>query len=232
MGSKNGKIGIFERRLEGPGCTGRRRIGDDASVDTIRAMSGTADEMFCAQSRKLGARDHDFPYLPGDSGKKRFRRAVSEKLAVRQYGDLRRNGFHVGNDVSRENHEAFPGKFGEEIAETNAFLGVEASRGLVDNQELWIVQQGLRDAHALAHSAGVAAKGPFRCVREINKRNQLGNAPASVCGRNAFDRGEVVKELDRVEIRINAEVLRQIAERGTKRVRMLRNVRIIPEDTA
>ena len=71
---------------------------------------------------------------------------------MRKDRDARSNSLDVGDDVGRENDDTLAGKLGEEIAEADALFRVEAGSGLVDDEELWVVEKSLRDSDALAHA--------------------------------------------------------------------------------
>ena len=83
---------------------------------------------------------------------------MSEQLTLREYSDIRRDGFDVRNDVSRKDDDAFAGKFGEEIAKTDAFFRIEARSGFIHDEELRIVEECLGDADALTHAPRIAAE--------------------------------------------------------------------------
>lgn len=232
MRGEDGEIGVFERRLERASGCGWGSVRNDAGVHALAAMGGAADEMACTKSGKFGARDDDFPNFSSDLREKGFGSAVSEKLAVGKDGDIGGDGFHVGDDVRRENDDALAGKFGEKISEANALLGIKAGGGFIDDEELRIVEERLRDADALAHASGVAAERALGGVGEIYEREQFGDAPAGGRRGDAFYSGEIVEEFDGAEIGIDAEVLRKIAEDGAEYVGIAGDVGVVPEYAA
>ena len=121
-------------------------------------MGRAADECFSAKRWELGAGDDNLPDFSCDLREKSFRRAVSEELTVSENGDIGGHGFDVGDDVRRENDNALTGKFREKIAKAHAFFGIEAGGGLVNDEQLRIVEERLGDADALAHAAGISAE--------------------------------------------------------------------------
>ena len=201
-------------------------------MNTIAAMGGTANEVASAKSGKLRAGDNDFPNFSCDLREESFGSAVREKLAVGEDGDTCGHGFHVGDDVRGENNDAFAGKFREKIAEADALFGIETGGGLVDDEELRIVEERLRDADALAHAAGIAAERALGDVSEIYEREEFRDAPAGSGGGDAFHGGEIVEEFDGAKIGVDAEVLRKVAEDGAKSVGIASNVGVVPEDAA
>jgi hypothetical protein len=103
-------------------------------------MRRAADEVFPPKRGKLDAGDDDFPNFSGDLGEKRLWRAVCEKLAMSEDGDVGSHGFDVGDDVRGEDDDALAGKLREKIAKADAFFGIESRGGLIDDEELRIVE--------------------------------------------------------------------------------------------
>src|SRR4029077_18702676 len=111
-------------------------------------------------------------------------------------------------------------------------FGVEAGGGLIHNEELGIVEQRLGDADALAHAAGKAAERAASGVCEIDEIEELADALARGGGVETLDGGEVFEKFERGEIRIDAEILRQIAEDRAEGIGILADVFVIPKDAA
>jgi hypothetical protein len=63
--------------------------------------------------------------------------------------------------VGGKNDDALARKLREKIAVSHPLFGVEACGGFIDNQELQIVEQCLRNAHTLAHAARKSTQGPI-----------------------------------------------------------------------
>ena len=120
-------------------------------------------------------------------------------------------------------------KLGKQVAEPHAFFRVEAGGRLIHNKKLGIVQQGLGDAHALAHATGKSSQRPARGIDQIHQFEQLANALSRARRVQALDGGKVIEEFDRAQIGINSKVLRQIAKHGAQRVRSTLDVRPVPE---
>jgi hypothetical protein len=92
---------------------------------------------------------------------------------ARDERDARGRGFHVGDDVRGEDDDALAGQIREQVAEADALFGIEPGRGLVDDQELRIVEERLRDADALAHAAGKSAERALARIGEVHQHQQL-----------------------------------------------------------
>ncbi len=73
---------------------------------------------------------------------------------------------------------------------------------------------------------------PLAGIRQIHKLQKFRDATTRCRPVQTFDGGEVLKKLDSVKVRVDAKVLRKIAQHGTKRVGILRNVSSIPKHAA
>ena len=81
--------------------------------------------------------------------------------------------------------------------------------------QLRIVEQRLRDARALAHAAGVAGQGPVGRVLQADLGQAL--VDARLGGRQSLDRGQEREELACRQRQVDAEILRQVAQRRAQR---------------
>jgi hypothetical protein len=117
---------------------------------------------------------------------------------VIQDGDVSSHGFHVRNNVRGENDDAFTGKFREQISKTHALLGIEAGGGFIDDQELRIVEQGLRNADALAHAARKFTERTIANVRQIDHGEKFVDAATRRARFKTFDGGEVFQNSNAV----------------------------------
>ena len=86
--------------------------------------------------------------------------------------------------MRRQQHQPLAGELGQQVAKAQALGGVEPDGGLVDDQQLRIAQQRLRDAHALAHAARVAGQ---RAVGDVEQAD-LGEALVDARGDGARGR--------------------------------------------
>ena len=95
-----------------------------------------------------------------------------------------------------------------------------------------IIEQGLGDADALLHPAGIAAQRALANVGEIYKVQEFVDAFLRRGCVEALDGGEVLEEFDRIEIGIHAEVLREVAESRTQSVGVGGQIGVVPYDAA
>ena len=91
--------------------------------------------------------------------------------------------------------------------------GIEAGRGLVDDDEPRISQQRLRDAEALLHAAGKAAQRLVAMVPQVGLPQQRLHHLAPLLGiLDALQRSEVRQQALGRDLGIQSKLLRQIAE--------------------
>ena len=153
---------------------------------------------------------------------------MRHQRAVGDEGDVGGRRLDVGDDVRGENHDALTGELREQIAKADALLGVESSCGLIDDQKLWVVEQRLRDADSLLHSAGEAAQRATAYIGEVDEVQELVDAPSRRSRIQAFDGGEILQEFLGIQVGINAEILGQVAEHGPKSIGIRSQVGAIP----
>ena len=93
-----------------------------------------------------------------------------------------------------------------------AALGVEAVRRLVEEDQARVVDEGLRELHALLHAGGVAVDLAVAGLEQADVAEDLGGALAGGGAREAADLGHVGDELRGGGVRRQAIVLRHVAD--------------------
>ncbi len=97
-------------------------------------------------------------------------------------------------------------------AEPDPLLGVKAGGRLVEQQQVRVVHERLRDPDPAQHAAGQRAQPGLRLVPEVNPFDGRGDGLADAARRDLLEQREVLDELHDGERRVVAEVLRQVAE--------------------
>lgn len=184
-----------------------------------------------ASGVQVGAGKNPFPHSAFHPVQ-HFWRRVGYECVLRDQGDIGRGGLDVGNDVGGENHDAFAGELREQVAETHAFFGVESRRWLVDDEQLRIVQQCLRDTDALLHPPGIAAQRALADARQVYEVQKFVDPLLGQRSVEAFNGGEIFEKLNSVQVGIYAEVVRKISECGAQIVGVGCEVGTIPNDAA
>src|SRR5205823_8620177 len=116
--------------------------------------------------------------------------------------------------------------------EAKALFRIQPRRRLIDNEQLGVIQERLGNTDALPHSAGETAERTLARFDEVHHLEQLLDSLARGLTIETFGRGEVFEELDRVQIRVNAEVLRKITQHCSQAIRRAENVHAIPSHDA
>ena len=120
---------------------------------------------------------------------------------------------HIGHDMGGQHHDHLFADFGQQVMETYPLLRVQTRRRFIDNDQLGITQQCLRDTEALAHTAGIAAQRFVAYVEEVGLLEKACDnfKPLFLVGQ-PLQLGEVVEHVPRRDLRINAEFLGQVAQ--------------------
>jgi hypothetical protein len=109
----------------------------------------------------------------GDLRQQLLGRGAAHQLPLADDGDTLGDRLDVGDDVSGEDDGATVAELGKQVAEAHAFLGVEADRGLVDDQQPRVTEQRLGDADALPHAAREAAQPAVRRRPQVDEVDHL-----------------------------------------------------------
>ena len=120
---------------------------------------------------------------------------------------------HVFDDVRRENDDDVIADLREEIQKTVSLVRVEPRGWLVDDEESRTSRERDRDAESLLHAAGESADGFLARVPQVGLLEQRVHEIASLAAvRHAFQFREVIEHSLGAQIRVEAELLRQVAE--------------------
>src|SRR5262249_2948723 len=132
-----------------------------------------------------------------------------------------------------ENDGDFAANGGEQIEEAVALGRVEAGGGLVNDDEPGIGEEGLGDAEALLHTAGVSGEGLLANVPEVGLLEQgFHHFPALGGGGDYFEDGEVIQHVDGGELGVDAELLGKVAEELADFILLCENVDAVKNDIA
>ena len=201
------QVGILQGWRHSLSTGARRDVGDQAQVDAIGATDGAADEVLHPGGGQIGAGNHPLPHLTLHRAQQIFRGRMPQQVPLVQDGDLGGGCFHVRDDVRREDDDPLAGQLGQQIAKAHPLLRIEPRRRLVHDEQLRIVQQRLGDADPLLHPAGIAPQRTLAHLDQTKYLEQLVNALSGQLAVEPLDGGQVLQELDRIEVGIDAKVL-------------------------
>jgi hypothetical protein len=130
-----------------------------------------------------------------------------------EYGDPGAQGGDVLGLVAGQDHRAPLTGVRDHLPEPQPLLGIEADRRLVEEEQVWIAQQGLGQPDPPAHPAG---EGPDPLGADGRQPGQLDDpadlvVPGPPVGHLLEDR-HVVDELEDGEPPVEAGFLRQVAQ--------------------
>ena len=127
--------------------------------------------------------------------------------------------------MGRQQHDHFFADFDEQVVKARTLLRVEARGRLVDDDQLGVAEQRLRNAEALAHAAGKSAERFLAHIMQIGLAQQGVDhlAPlGAIC--EPLQPRQMIEQVFGADLRVDAEVLRQIAEHATHGVFVAKNV--------
>jgi hypothetical protein len=101
-----------------------------------------------------------------------------------------------------------------------ARLGIEAGRGLVEEEDARPVDESERDVEAPLHPARVAAHDAIRRVDDPDQLEQLVDAGAQVVAGEALDPPLEHEVLSPGRLAVDARLLRDVADRAADAVRL------------
>ena len=133
--------------------------------------------------------------------------------------------------MGREDDRDRRADLGQHLVEAMALGRVQSRGRLVDDDDLRVAEQRLRDAEALPHAAGVGRDRALARIVEIGLLQQGVNLLApQFGGADALEHREVIEQVLRRDARVDAELLRQIAEHAADRERVGNDVGAVEGD--
>ena len=163
---------------------------------------------------EFGARDAFGPDSAARPLDQIMRRAFELNASAGQHRHARTQVGDILDDMRRQDDDDILADLDEQVEEAVAFFGIKPGGRFVDDDQPRIADQRLGDAKALPHAARKAGDGLFADVPEIGLRQQgFDRRLAFSGGRDALENAHVLKHVIGRHARINAEILRQIAQR-------------------
>src|SRR5581483_529974 len=114
-------------------------------------------------------------------------------------------------DMGAEHHGVLSSQVLDQLARLNDLLGVKPGCRLVENQDVWIVNQRLCQPHPLPVALGEFTDLPVPNVLDRTPGAYLVDSPFQVSSRNALDAPDKFQVLSHGHIRIDGRQFRQIS---------------------
>jgi len=145
--------------------------------------------------------------------------------SVEQDGEPRAKLGDIVEEMRGEDHERPLADLGEQVVEACALGRIETGGRLVDDHQVRLAEQGLGDAEAAAHAAGEARHPAPAHLVEVGPLQQRMHLLAPRSGRtDALQHGQVIEQLLGREPRVDAELLRQVAQHAPQPVRLCEDI--------
>ena len=206
------------RRPRASASTGTKPVGGRAVADDVHQRAAghqprRDDRQLRLHGVQIAAGNRLLPDAALEPRRQRLRLAGQQHASLVDDRHVRAQVAHVGDDVRGQDDDDVLADVREQVVEAHALLGVEAGGRLVDDDELRVAEQRLRDAEALAHAAGEAAQRLLAHVVQVGLLQQRRDdvAPRRLVVE-ALQAREVVEQFLGRDFRIHAEILRQVAQ--------------------
>src|SRR5205823_6568850 len=140
-------------------------------------------------------------------------RAGVEELAALDDADAGAHLAQLGQDVGADHEElAHAGQLGEEAAHLDAGAGVQAAGGLVEQEDLGVVDEHAGDAQALLHAAGEGVNEGGFFFGEVGELEDLVDDLAPSLPGDLEGGGEELEVLIHRQVVVDAEEVGHIAD--------------------
>ena len=118
-------------------------------------------------------------------------RAASDDLTVTHDGDALAEAIRLLHVVrgQKDRHAGLRAQVGKAIPDGAARHGIEAGCRLVEEEQPWLVEQGLRDLQTANHAAGVGARQPVARIGKPHVRQRLADTRLAIAVRPGGHRG-------------------------------------------
>src|SRR5687767_2904895 len=207
------EVDVLEIRLGGLKSVARRLITQDMDGREPGGEPRRESWYRVLVSRDLASADYLAPDPALEPRDERAGFSVEQHSALRQDGHPAAELAHILDDVRREDHHRGLPDLAQQIVEAEPLLRIEAGGRLVDDDQLRIAKECLRDPEAPAHAAREAAELTQPNVVEVGHSQKPCDDFTPLAGGNeSLQHGEVVQQRLGRDSRVDAHLLRQVAQ--------------------
>ena len=213
-------------RLDGPAPICRQR-GDRLSRIPERVRHQTVNAIMvtevidttdvrqrpdCGCHIALGAKFNRISYPVSHPSTKTVERVIRhDATAIDDDGTLTER-LDFREDVSREDHCPVFGQPLNERANAHELLRIEATRGLVQNQDLWVVNDGLRESNALAIALREGTEEAGLPTSQTDLLHDGADSPHALGTLNPSDVGDKSQVFSDAEVFVERRLLREVPD--------------------
>ena len=119
---------------------------------------------------------------------------------------------HLGQDVGGEHDRVLASQALDQLAGLDDLLGVEARGGLVEDEHVRVVEDGLGEAHPLAVALRELADEGVAHVAHPGLPDHVVDLPAAILGGDPLDLGAEAEEVQDRHVRVEGRGLRDVAD--------------------
>src|SRR5678815_2676784 len=227
------QIHILEIRLDRYEAISGRRVTVDVNHRITGDEAHRDDVQRLPEGDELGLADALAPDVAAHLVEHLARIALKNDLSLIDDGHAAAQLAHVFDDVRRQNDDHLVADLREQIEEAVSLVRVEARRRLVDDDELRTSRERDRDAESLLHAAGESADGFLARVPQVGLHEQRVHQIATLAAvRDAFHLREVIEHPLGAQVRIESELLREVAKNLSDVVGLREDVDLAEPDGA
>ena len=177
-------------------------------VDTTDVRQRPHRRRHIALGAKFNRISHPIPYPSAESIERVIRHdttAIDDDGTLTERLDFR-------EDVSREDHRPIFGQPLNERANAHELLRIETARGLVQNQDLWVVNDGLRESNALAIALREGTEEAGLPTSQTDLLHDRADSPHALRTLNTSDVGDKSQVFSDAEVFVERRLLREIPD--------------------
>src|SRR5262245_37209550 len=203
-------VEVAADRLEaGPGA----RLGEHVQDRLAALVAGGQDMQRLARLLRLLAAHRLAPDVAGERVHQSRLRTYGNYAPAEQDRQARADLLYLVEDMGREDDDCVLPDLGQEVEKTGALCGVEAGGWLVDDDDVRVTEQSLRDAEAPAHAARETGYRALSHISKVGEPEQpLDLGAADRFRANALEHCDMVEQILGRDLGICAELLWQIPE--------------------
>src|SRR5262245_21294351 len=227
------KVNVFQIGFDWQEARVRPSVAEDSNLGLAGDQMGRERFMARLVSLQFVLRDYFLPDLAVDVINGGLRIAFDQHFALMDDRHSRAEFAHVVHDVGREDDDHILADRREQVEETVALGRVESGGRFVDDDQLRIADQSHCDPEPLFHPARITAQFFLAHIVKVGLSQQTFHQVFALAAiDDAFHYGDMVEQVERAHLRIDAELLWQITEDAPHALFVFQHIEVVQKDTA
>ena len=161
-----------------------------------------------------------------------LRRVKGHQLPFCDHDDLVADGLHLRENVGAENNGMGLPQRLNQIPNFDDLNGIQAHGWLIQDDDLWIAQQGLRNAHPLFIAFRQCGNAAVGYILDSGLPDHFINLPLQIRSPQALGLAHKAQVFLGCLVHIERRLFREIADEFLSLARLLKNVVTVNADTA